>query len=76
MCNDLLKMDGYNEAIVGVVHRFGSDFVIYDYKAVISINMQMGMTEEEAEEWWSYNQVGAWVGDQTPGFLMPPEEDA
>ena len=72
----MLKMDGYNEAIIGEVNRFGSNFILYDYKKVININMQMGMTEEEATEYWSYNQVGAWVGDETPAFLMPPEEEA
>jgi hypothetical protein len=68
---DLLIMsEEYDEAIVGVVNRCGSDpFVIYDEDAVVSINMKMGMTEEEAWEYYTVNQSGAWVGDGTPGFL-------
>jgi hypothetical protein len=30
---------------------------------------QEGMSYEEALEFWSFNQVGAWVGDGTPCFL-------
>jgi hypothetical protein len=31
-------------------------------------------TYEEAEEWFSYNQIGAWVGSLTPCFLDNLEE--
>jgi hypothetical protein len=30
-----------------------------------------GMDEEEAEEYISYNCIGAWVGEQTPIIVMP-----
>jgi hypothetical protein len=29
-----------------------------------------GMTEEEAVEYFDFNQIGAWVGDRTPCFLI------
>lgn len=28
-----------------------------------------GMTQEEAEEFFEYNQIGAWMGDRTPVFV-------
>ena len=31
--------------------------------------MAGGMEEDEAEEYYSFNIVGAWVGDATPGFV-------
>ena len=72
--NDLLKMDGFDEAIIGEVLRFSDRFLIYDHKKVIEILMR-DMSEEEALEYWSYNQVGAWVGEGTPAFLMETLED-
>lgn len=72
--NDLLKMDGFDEAIIGEVIRYSDRFLIYDHKKVIEILMR-DMTEEEAMEYWSYNQVGAWVGEGTPGFLMECVEE-
>ena len=67
--NDLLKMDGFDEAIIGEVMRFGDRFLLYDHAKVIEILMR-DMSEEEAMEYWSYNQAGAWVGEGTVGFLM------
>jgi hypothetical protein len=67
--NDLLKMDGFDEAILGEVIRFSDRFLIYDHKKVIEILMR-DMSEEEAMEYWEFNQVGAWVGSTTPGFLL------
>ena len=28
-----------------------------------------GMTRDEAEEYFDFNTQGAWVGEQTPGYL-------
>lgn len=32
-----------------------------------------GMTEDEAEEFHEFNQIGAWVGERTPAFLVGPD---
>ena len=31
--------------------------------------------EEMAQEWFDYNTIGAWYGDQTPIFIMINNED-
>ncbi len=31
--------------------------------------MTDGMSEEEAEEFFDYNQLGSYVGEQTPCFI-------
>ena len=67
--NDLLKMDGFDEAIIGEVMRYSDRFILYDHQKVIEILMR-DMSEEDALDFWSFNQVGAWVGDGTPAFLM------
>ena len=66
----MLRMDGFNDCIVGSVERFGQEPIIcYDKNKVLKKNMQDGMSEEESIEYFEYNQLGAWVGDTTPCFL-------
>jgi len=67
---DALKMDGFDDCIVGVCRRYGQDDVVaYDVNRVIAKHMADGMSEEEAREFFEYNQIGAWVGEKTPAFL-------
>jgi len=69
--DDLIKMDGYDDCIMGAVVRFGSDpFLLYDQDAVIEKLVDQGMSYEEAVEFHEYNQLGAWVGDATPAFFV------
>jgi len=68
----MLKMDGFNEAIIGEVMRYSDTFILYDHQKVIEILMR-DMSEEDALDYWSFNQVGSWVGDGTPAFLMTRE---
>ena len=75
-CEDLelLFMDGYDDCIAGVVERFGQDpIVCYDKFKVIAKLMDGGMSHEEALEWFYFNQIGAWVGDGTPCFIVTTE---
>jgi hypothetical protein len=70
MYPEALKMDGYDDCIIGVCRRFGSDGVIaYDVEKVLEKLMKDGMTYEEAREFFEYNQIGAWVGEKTPVFI-------
>ena len=67
----LLKMDGFDNCIAGVVEGFGQERIVcYDKFKVIDQMISEGMTEEEAVEFFEYNQIGAWVGDRTPCFLI------
>lgn len=64
-------MEGYNDCVIGVIERFGADPILcYDKEAVIQETMdQSTMTYEQALEWFHVNQLGSWVGDNTPCFL-------
>ena len=59
-------------AKIGVMRRAGQDdIVVYDYAQCIAILQQReGWTDEEAEEWMETNEMSAWVGDGTPGFVV------
>ena len=68
---DLLKADGLDDAIIGVVQRMGIQAICYDEDKVLAILMERdGMTLEEAIEYFDFNIAGAWVGDSTPFFLI------
>jgi hypothetical protein len=68
--DDLLIMDGYDDCIVGVCERFGSEpHVIYDLKKILNKLIESGMSPEEAEEYYQFNMVGSYVGEHTPAFL-------
>jgi hypothetical protein len=69
---DLLKADGFDEAILGVVQRMDVQAICYDQDKVIEILMQ-DMSHEEAVEYFEYNVAGAWVGEFTPFFLQRME---
>ena len=71
---DLLKADGLDDAIIGVVQRMGIQAICYDEDKVIEILMERdGMTYEEAIEYFDFNIAGAWVGESTPFFLQRME---
>jgi hypothetical protein len=67
----LLKMDGFDDCIAGVIERIGQEPIIcYDKTKVLDQMVKDGMTYEEAVEYFEYNQLGAWVGERTPCFLI------
>ena len=64
--------DGYEDAFVGTtISAFSRKQVaLYDYDKCITILMYDNKwTEEEAIEWFNYNTIGAWSGDDTPIFI-------
>ena len=72
----MMKMEGYDDCIVGVVDRCGQEtFLVYDPDLVVKQLMDDGMTWDEAWEYFHFNQAGAYVGDGTPGFLDRNWED-
>jgi hypothetical protein len=77
---ELLLADGFNDAIIGTCERAGGmgPVALYDTNKCLKILMERdGMDEEEAIEFFEFNVVAAWVGDETPVFatLLTDEED-
>jgi hypothetical protein len=69
---EMIFFDGYEAALIGYVERFGMEpIALYDRNKCIEILMKRdGMTCEEAEEFFSFNTIGAWHGDNTPAFAV------
>ena len=71
----MLKADGFDDCILGLTERFGTATVIaYDKDKIISkIMKDSDMDWLEAEEYFSFNIVGAWVGEGTPCYVSREE---
>ena len=68
----MLLADGYEKAFIGTtISAFSRKQVaLYDYDKCIMILMHDNKwSEEEAVEWFDFNTIGAWVGDDTPIFV-------
>jgi hypothetical protein len=72
---NMIFADGFDNAIIGYVERFGTEIIaLYSRPACIDILVERdGMTHEEAEEFFEFNVIGAWVGDCTPAFATITE---
>lgn len=65
-----LKIDGYDDCVVGIVTRFGQEPILcYNYDKILTKLMEDGMDEEEAIEYFEYNIIGAYMGELTPCFI-------
>jgi|TARA_R110000822_G_scaffold85614_2_gene200219 hypothetical protein len=70
----VLTADGFDAAIIGVGRRCGQeDIVAYDVRKVIDILMET-MPEEDAWDYYEFNIVGGWHGNQTPVWVMVGED--
>lgn len=66
----ILIANGFDEAIVGYLERFGQQPVaLYDRDKCISILIERDeMSYEEAVEFFEFNVIGSYVGEYTPAF--------
>lgn len=73
---DALLADGFEAAIIGVGERCSKEaIVVYDAAKCIQILMERdGMSHEDAGEFFSFNTLGSWVGENTPLFLWRKPE--
>lgn len=74
---NLMFADGLDRAIIGVGDRCGQPAIVaYDVSKVIEILMTRdGMSYEEATEFFEFNISGAWMGELTPIWIHPLDQD-
>lgn len=72
----MLLMDGFDDCLIGYVEQFGRPpIALYDRDKVIERLMEDGMTDEEAYEFYDFNQLGAYMGESTPAFAVILKEE-
>lgn len=76
---DLLFLDPpshFDDAIVGIIYGFQQEpAVLYDEAKVLAAMVADGMSEEDAEEFFAFNTIGAYLGEATPRFLLRVEDE-
>lgn len=66
---DALLADGLDDALIGIARRVSQpSLAVYSVEKCIEI-LCCDMTAEEAEEYFQYNVIGTWLGENTPLFL-------
>ena len=65
-------LDGLDDAIIGIVEEFGNGpRILYSKDKILTILCERdGMSIEEAEEFYGYNIVGLYAGEQNAVFLV------
>jgi len=59
---------------VGVGERFGGPpMAVLDVEKMFKKMEKDGMTREEAIEYFEFNILGAYIGDQTPVYMHVPD---
>lgn len=72
---EILFADGHDDALIGLGRQFNTYVTVYSTKAVLAGLVAQGMTEEDASEWFDFNVLGAWVGSNTPVFVLDDDDD-
>lgn len=68
----MLIAEGYDKAIIGVVEEVWGvpDRIVYDTEKILEILQERdGMTHEGAREFFDFNIVGSYMGEDTPLFV-------
>ena len=73
-----LLADGFDGALIGIVRQFNRYLALYDYDKAVEIvaddivDVPGASLDrlEEAAEYMEFNVVGAWLGENTPLFLV------
>lgn len=70
-CEGAILLDGLEEAIIGIVEEFGNGRrILYSKDKILNIlETRDGMTSSEAEEFYDYNILGLYAGEQNAIFL-------
>lgn len=65
-------LDGFDDCIIGLTEEFGNNIrILYSTQKIIDkLLIDSEMTEEDAWEYYSFNIVGGYYGEQNPIFLM------
>ena len=63
--SDILKIDGFDKAIIGVQEGI-QPRLVYDLWKIVDTLKKEDMSEEDALDYIAYNITGAYVGESTP----------
>lgn len=65
-----ILLDGFDDCIIGISEQFGEDVRVIYSKEKILDKLSEEMTIEDAVEYYEYNILGGYFGEQNPIFLV------
>jgi hypothetical protein len=65
-----IKLDGFDNCIIGIVEEFGNGLRILYSKEKIINELCEEMTIDEALEFYDFNILGGYFGEQNPIFYL------
>lgn len=63
-------LTGFDSAFIGIVEGFHGMICVYDKHKILKRIMRDGLSWDEAEEHFDFNIGGAYVGNDTPLFVV------
>jgi hypothetical protein len=70
LVENAIILEGYDDCIVGVTEEFGvGNRILYSRDKILQ-KLRQDMSEEDAVEFYYYNIVGGYFGEQNPIFLV------
>ena len=67
---EILLADGFDKALIGIGQIYDKSIAVYDRQKVIDIIINdFGTNIDDAEDYFNFNVVGAYVGEYTPVFV-------
>lgn len=64
-----LFAEGFDKAIIGYTNGNGPVLPVYDVEKCIIVLTDSGMNLEEATEYFEYNVLGSYMGENSPIFI-------
>ncbi len=64
-----ILLDGFDDCIIGITEEFGNGPRILYSKEKIINKLMKDMSEEESLEYFDFNIIGGYFGEQNPIFL-------
>jgi hypothetical protein len=66
--------DGFEHCIMGVVElQSGVPVAVLNVSMILETLVKDDMTYDEAQEYFEFNMLGAYVGEGTPLYMYTPE---
>lgn len=65
---DILLADGFDEAFMGIASQANKLIAVYDREKCLKI-LEESMSRDEAVDYFEFNVVSAYVGENTPAFV-------
>ena len=71
---DALKIDGHDNAIIGIVMVYPNYIFLYSMRKIIT-NLEKDMSHIDALDYYEFNIAGAYMGECTPAIMEDMDDD-